>query len=193
MLAIVSALVAFRAWPGDSGEAAAAVPVEPGGGDRVALKQVRTAPAPRTAAFRRLAAPARDRAAATPRPTTTGLVKVTVINDSPSGVVKVPPGVRMTVPPAQTPTAQAPPQPPLPVDTGERPAPGGGGGSPLLPEPSLPPPGTGTDAVEDTLAGIVEPLPGDHAGAVPSVTIAPEQGAILDVSVGSTTIRVGLP
>jgi hypothetical protein len=184
MLAIVSALVAFRAWPGGTGESVAAVPVTPHGGDRVDLKQVRTAPAPR-AAVRRLAAPVRERVAAE-RPAATGLVKVTVVDTTSTEVVKVPPGVRMTVPPPQTPSTRPPT---IPVDTGDRPPPVAGDDPALLPEPALPP--GGADAVEDTLAGIVEPLPGDAADA-PTVSVAPGNGTIIDVTVGSTRIHVGL-
>ena len=186
MLAIVSALVAFRAWPGGTGESVAAVPVTPHQGSRVDLKQIRTASPPR-AAVRRLAAPVRARTATAPP--ATGLVKVTVVNAAPTDVVKVPPGVRMTVPPAQTPTARPPS---LPIDTGDRPPPVAGDDPALLPDPALPPDGPATEAVEDTLAGIVEPLPGDGADATPTVAVAPGDGSIIDVTVGSTTIRVGL-
>jgi hypothetical protein len=111
-------------------------------------------------------------------------VKVTVVNASPTDVVKVPPGVRMTVPPAQTPTARPPS---LPIDTGDRPPPVAGDDPALLPEPALPP-------VDDTLAGIADPLPGDGADGNPPVAVAPGDGdgSIINLTVGTTTIRVGL-
>ena len=86
MLAIVSALVAFRAWPGGTGESVAAVPVSRDAGSRVDLKQVRSVTPPRVA-VRRLAAPLRDASAAAPRAAATGLVKVTQVNGAPTEVV----------------------------------------------------------------------------------------------------------
>jgi hypothetical protein len=182
MLALVSALVAFRAWPGGTGESVPSVPVTQEAGSRVDLKQVRTATAPREVT--RVAAPVRERAAA-PRFSTAGLVKTTVVDASPTDVVKVPPGVRMTLPPAQSPTARpvAPPvEAPQPPVAGDDPA--------LLPAPAVPPAGPGE--VGNTVTNLVQPSPGDGTTTAPPISVAPEDGTMIGVTLGSTTVAVGL-
>jgi hypothetical protein len=183
MLALVSALVAFRAWPGGTGETVPSVPVTQEAGSRVDLKQVRTATAPRAV---KRAAPVAARAAA-PRATTAGLVKTTVVDASPTDVVKVPPGVRMTLPPAQTPTAR-PVAPP--IETPQPPAPDAGGDPSLLPQEVVPPAGPGD--VGNTVTELVQPGPGDGSSAAPQISVAPDDATIIGVTVGSTTISVGL-
>jgi hypothetical protein len=180
MLALVSALVAFRAWPGGTGEAVPSIPVQQQAGSRVDLKQVRTASPPRT--VKRIAAPART-PAITPRVTTAGLVKTTTtVDTSPTDIVKVPPGVRMSLPPAQTPTAR-----PTTAPVTSPPAPVAGEDPSFVPEPALPP-----DAVNDTVTGVVEPLPGDGAEGAPQLTVAPDEATLIGITLGSTTISVGL-
>jgi len=189
MLALVSALVGFSAWPGGMTDSVASVPIARGADAPVALTQVR-----RVAVRERPAALRADRttAAAAPRAVSTeGLVKTTAADPGPADVVKVPSDVHMTLPPPGSPTA---PQPP-------------GTGPALEPTPAAPPqddtpslvPGRPDDgqapgSVEELVDQVVGPLPGPSDGGSegdlsPQITLAP--GAI-GVTIGSATMSVPL-
>ena len=189
MLALVSALVAFHAWPGGTSDSVASVPVPAAAGSSDGLGTVRTVKTRRVAVKR--VAPA-HRAAPDRRPVTAaGLVKVTTVHAAPTDLVKVPPGVHMTLPPISTPVIRTtppvgPPGPadPVPSDP-QRP----------LPDSPLPPP----EQLEQAVDGLVGPLPEGSpdvdtepaAQGEPPVTITqPGQPAMIGVTLGGTTVTV---
>ena len=188
MLAVVSALVAFRGWPGGTGESIASVPVTQQAGAPVELRQVRTVTAPRAV---KLAATVASRSAPA-RASTTGLVKAPVVS-GPGHVVKVPRGVHMTLPPVQTPYA---PQNGPTMDIPDRNVPiADDDPQPeLLPDSDLPPgaPASPED-VEQTVSDVVGPLPSpgeDESG--PQVVVSPSGPTMIGVTLAGTTIALGL-
>jgi hypothetical protein len=192
MLALVSALVAFHAWPGGTGDSVASVPVPAAAGSSGRLDTVRTVKARRVAVKR--PAPA-HRAAPERRPVTaTGLVKVTTVRSAPTDLVKVPPGVHMTLPPISTPVIRTTPPvgPPGPADQVPR--------DPPHPFPDSPlPPGPTPDQLEQAVDGLVGPLPEGSpavdtepaAQGEPPVTVTqPGQPTMVGVTLGGTTVTV---
>jgi hypothetical protein len=153
MLAVVSAIVAYRGWPGDSGHTGSvqAVPLAPGGAPkRVALVRrttvargvERSGPAKRVTSPGRVATAGLVKAPATGRRTVPGLVMVPVAS-SPMAAQPSSPGRPTQAPPpqpaAQAPERTVPDQPAAPTGPA---VPGTGGGLPIvtLPDPSSPPP-----------------------------------------------------
>jgi hypothetical protein len=186
MLALVSALVAFRGWPGGVEDSVSAVPINQQSQTPVELTQVREVAAPRTA-VKRVATPARRSTVVRPRGSTTGLVKEVIITRpaSPS-IVKVPPGIRMDPDPGRAPTGPA--QPPQVAPLADPPA---DPERPTLPVPSTElPPGTSPGELDDALDGLAEGLPGDSTSGI-DVVVAPD-GRELGVVIGDTSVALRL-
>src|SRR4051812_47944813 len=84
MLAVVSALVGFRGWPGGTGDSVASVPVGAAARAPVALAQVRPVKRPKAALERIVRS-----APATRHPVSAaGLVKIEDVRTAPANVVK---------------------------------------------------------------------------------------------------------
>jgi hypothetical protein len=183
MLAVVSALVAFRGWPGGTGDSVASVPVGAGAHTPVALAQVRSVALPK-AGLERVA----RSAPAAPRPVSAGgLVKVEQVRTAPTGIVKVPAGVHMTLPPVATPTVRTAPTTPA---TEPPPV------TPEEPSQFLPPPGPTPDDVQETVGDVVGPLPqlGDPGTATAPVTVTQgEGGGAISVGILGTAVNLPLP
>jgi hypothetical protein len=186
MLALVSALVAFRGWPGGMADSIASVPVARAAETPVALTQVRAAKTPRVTVHA-------VRAAHTTRPavrvSTAGLVKTTHVETAPTDVVKVPPGVHMTLPPLATPTAR-PPEParsPVQTPTVEPSRPPS-----FLPQPPTPGEGPVGQAVGQAIGDVVGPLPGDTAPGTTGPVFVDPATTTIDVTIGDTAVSVSL-
>ncbi|MEA2450558.1 MAG: hypothetical protein QOG63_2490 [Thermoleophilaceae bacterium] len=183
MLAVVSALVAFRGWPGGMSDSVASVPAGNAGGTPVALTQVRHVVTPKAAVVREVRG-----ASSASRPSAAGLVKTTSVDRAPAGVVKVPPGVHMSLPPVATPTVRAPMQPAsgphIATDAPQH---------LLPPRPGGPLP----DGVGNTIDQVVGPLPeldgGQGAIASPVTVEQGGDGATIGVTVMGTTVSLPLP
>jgi hypothetical protein len=191
MLAMVSALVAFRGWPGGAEDSVASVPVARQAETPVELTQVRRVAAPR-AAVKRVATPVHSTAPTSRPATTRGLVKQVVVRgQAPPTIVKVPPGIRMSPAQPVRPQATAPPThavPPTPID------------DPQTPDPThdLLPGGTPSE-LDETVNGVVDNVPGpsgDGVGAPGApgtdqleVVVSPGQGHF-GITIGPTTIEL---
>ena len=176
MLAMVSALVAFRAWPGGvTGESVTSVPLAPP--DRpvqVSREGARKAPA-RLAAASEIAPIAREVA---DRSATAGLVKhVTVRGPAAVAVLTAPREDMAAVRPPP-----APPRPPVEQRTADAPA-----APPEAPEMPAPPAVPVPNEVEETVDGFV-------AGDPPPPETAPEQPAPpeLGAELGGAATRIAV-
>jgi hypothetical protein len=170
LLAVVSALVAFRGWPGHTaGDAVASVPVE-SSAPPVDVRRVAKLPVVRA---RRVSAVAH--AVVTRRLSTAGLVKDPIARGRAiDGVVAVE-GPRMT------PVQQAAPQPPPPpVVAPEPPAP------PSTPDLPVPP-----GDLDPVIGGLVDTVT-PPAGTESPVMIDAQPGE-LTVAVGQTSVGVAFP
>jgi hypothetical protein len=187
MLAIVSALVAFRAWPGGAGDSVAAVPVVPRAGTPAALTQVRSVRAPKRVVTRTVSRVVPKRTVAR-APSATGLVKTTVVHGGTIDLVKVPPGIHMTFPTQPT----TPPTTPSTPDRRDVPVPPTDPSSPL---PDLSHGGPGPEDVERTISDVVGPLPGlTQEGSGPTIGADPGQGTMsVAVTIGDTSVSVSVP
>src|SRR4051794_19819638 len=161
MLATMSALVAFHAWPAGTttGGTVSAVPLTPGGSTS-RLHQVRTAPAPASGV--KAAAAAAHRLEARAHVRTTGVFKASAPSAARTGVVKVPESSSGHVQSVQPPTAPTAPQRPAPhgvrIAPPQQPPPGDPG--PRIQLPSVPiPGGTTPDQVEHSVNGVLGELP----------------------------------
>lgn len=202
MLALVSALVAFKGFPGQSsGSGVQSVPLAPPSSTVRTAAATRTVPATTIARARRAARPA-----APARVSAAGLVKTA---PSGSGTARVVPGLVMV--PVSTVTMVAP-QPVQPATREEAPqtlptTDPDPSTDPvrdtldLLPDSPLPPPpGEPTPAAEDvtemvgTLLGGAppEPVTTVPVGTSLPVDVAPGPGGVT-VGVGGTTVSVPLP
>jgi hypothetical protein len=186
MLAMVSALVAFRGWPGGVEDSVSSVPITQQAQTPVELTQVRHVAAPRTA-VKRVGAPTRRSTVVRPRGSTAGLVKeVIVTRPAPPSIVKVPPGIRMGPDSGRVPTGPA--QPPRVAPLGDPPA---DPPRPIVPVPVTElPPGTSPGELDDALDGLAEGLPGDATSGI-DVVVAPD-GRELGVVVGDTGLTLRL-
>jgi hypothetical protein len=188
MLALVSALVAFRGWPGGTGDSVASVPVDAGTHAPVALAQVRRVTLPKAGLTRVV------RSAPAPKPVSAaGLVKVEQAEPAPANIVKVPPGVHMSLPPAGVPTVRPAPTTPaseaphIPPDQPPH----------VIPQPDFPPGGP-ADQLQETVGQVVGPLPqlggGDGDAGGPPVTVTQgEGGGALSVGILGTDVSLPLP
>jgi hypothetical protein len=190
MLALVSALVGFRGWPGGTSDSIASVPIASSTSAPAALTQVRRVsvrvPAHPVALRAERTTPRPVRAAAT----TAGLVKTETAEAAPPHVVKVPRGVEMTLPPTGRPTVPVAPQsdPAAPPPGVEPP-----GEQPPSIIPSPPQGGPAPDDVQGVVDQVV-PLPGPSGGGsggglTPQITLAP---GTIGVAIGTTNVSVTL-
>lgn len=185
MLAMVSALVAFRGWPGGvPGDTVGSVPLtQQPRAFRLAAARTATVTAHRV----RPAAPTRP--ARRLSTSTAGLVKVPARRPPVMvGYVAVPLGTDSPAPaggaPAAPPGAQH-----GPVGTAPLPPPAGGAPLPIDP-------GEGAAAVTQMVDGVLDQLPppsGDVGGVAATLGSGPGQTGSVAVTVGSTSVTVPLP
>jgi len=161
MLAMMSALVAFHAWPvgTTTGGTVSAVPLTPGG-SASRLHQVRTAPAPASGV--KSAAAAARRLELRTHVSTRGLSKGSAPSAAPAGgIVKLPEAASGHAQSGQQPTAPTAPQQPAPHGVTVPPTqPPPDSPGPRLQLPSVPiPGGTTPDEVEHSVNGVLGQLP----------------------------------